>query len=169
MTAAETSAKRNAVTVAPYELRYLVLAAQREGNRALNRQLRECGLTTSQFEIILVLGQYEPITLKTLGELIVCETGSPSRIVDALVGRGLIERGTDEKDRRAVSLQLTDSGRGMIPMLQTLDKAMDRGAYEALSAEDLRGLVGALRTYLTGTESGNTLDRRFNGSRVRLT
>jgi len=161
MTTTDASPAREAVTLADAELRYLVLAAQREGNRALTRQLSPFGLTTSQFEIVLVLDQYGPITLKELGELIVCETGSPSRIIDTLVRRGLVERGTDERDRRAVSLLLSDAGRALVPELREIDRAIDEGARSVLDPDDVRGLVRALRTYLSGSESGEVLTRRF--------
>jgi len=154
--------------LAPSELRYLVLAAQREGNRALNRQLSSYGLTASQFEIILVLDEYGPITLKELGELIVCETSSPSRIIDTLVRRGLVQRAPDGQDRRAVSLLLTQEGQRLIPELRQIDQAIDDGAREALNTDDVRGLVAALRTYLTGSESGDVLDRRFLNRREQL-
>lgn len=166
MTTTDTATAGSSATLAPFELRYLVLAAQREGNRALNRQLAPFGLTASQFEIILVLDLYGPLTLKELGELIVCETGSPSRIIDTLVRRGLVQRGTDGQDRRAVSLLLSDEGRELVPDLRRIDQAIDDGARQTLLPEDMRGLVAALHTYLHGTESGSVLDRRFDSSRV---
>lgn len=155
-------------SLAQFELRYLVLAAQREGNRALNRSLTELGLTASQFEIILVLSRYGPITLKELGQLIVCETTSPSRIVDTLVRRGLVERSVDAHDRRAVALQLTEDGRALVPRLVAIDRAFDDGARAMFRASDVHGLVAALRTYLDGTQSGDVLDRRFAEARTRL-
>lgn len=157
-----------APALAQFELRYLVLAAQREGNRALNRQLAEIGLTASQFEIILVLSQYGPITLKELGELIVCETASPSRIVDTLVRRGLVERSIHATDRRAVALQLTEEGHDLVPQLSAIDRAMDEGARAMFTSSEMMGLVSALRTYLEGTESGAVLDRRFSDVRSDL-
>ncbi|MBF4461745.1 MULTISPECIES: MarR family winged helix-turn-helix transcriptional regulator [unclassified Rathayibacter] len=157
-----------APSLAPFELRYLVLAAQREGNRALNRQLAEIGLTASQFEIILVLAEYGPITLKELGELIVCETASPSRIVDTLVRRDLVERSIHANDRRAVALQLTTDGTTLVPRLRAIDRGMDDGARAMFTTSEMTGLVSALRTYLDGTESGAVLERRFSSARQDL-
>jgi DNA-binding MarR family transcriptional regulator len=152
-------------TLAPSELRYLVLAAQREGNRALIRELAPLGLTPSQFEIILVLDEYGPLTLKELGNLIVCETASPSRIIETLVKRDIVERGVVERDRRAISLQLTPSGKRLVPELRAIDQAIDNGARSHLVDADLEGLVRSLRVYLHGTESGHVLDRRFDARR----
>lgn len=151
--------------LAPLELRYLVLAAQREGNRALGRRLEPFGLTSSQFEIVLVLAEYGPITLKELGELIVCELGSPSRIVDTLVRRGFVERSTHASDRRAVALQLTVAGKALVPQLREIERSTDERARAELDHADLTGLANALRQYLDGSEYGQVLDRRFGAER----
>ena len=75
------------------ELRYLILAAQREGNRAFARRLRPLGLTPSQAEVLRLLDERQPLSLTGLGELLVCESGTnPSRLVDRLVTTGLVRR-----------------------------------------------------------------------------
>src|SRR5687767_13058071 len=82
------------------ELRYLILAIQREGNRILAADLKALGLTPSQAEVLRVLREFQPLTLTGLGELLVCETGtSPSRLVDRLVAQGLVQRQADTGDR----------------------------------------------------------------------
>lgn len=154
------------VVVAPTELRYLVLAAQREGNRQLIRQLNEVGLTPSQAEVLIVLADHGPMTLKALGGMIVCEAGSPSRIVDNLVGRDLVARHTAANDRRAVDLSLTDEGSRLVPPLRALDEAIHDTAISQFSTPQLQGLVSALRLFLSGTESEQVLERRFADSRV---
>ena len=61
------------------ELRYLVLAIQREGNRLLAAELKPLGITPSQAEVLRVLRDHGPLTLNALGGLLVCETSnSPS-------------------------------------------------------------------------------------------
>ncbi|MGH3837690.1 MAG: MarR family transcriptional regulator [Pseudonocardiaceae bacterium] len=81
------------------ELRYLILAIQREGNRVLAADLRPLGLTPSQAEVLRVLADFQPLTLTGLGELLVCEHGTnPSRLVDRLVSAGLVWRETQADD-----------------------------------------------------------------------
>ncbi|GAA0965127.1 MarR family winged helix-turn-helix transcriptional regulator [Frigoribacterium faeni] len=162
-----TSFGATPAALAPSELRYLVLAAQREGNRAVADRLAPLGLTPSQAEVVGVLDEFGPLSLKALGELIVCETGSPSRIVDALVRRGLVVRETSPNDRRAVLLTLTADGRALVPGVREVDAGMDLPQGHA-SAADLTGLVTVLRAYLDGTPSAEVLDRRFGETRRRL-
>jgi DNA-binding MarR family transcriptional regulator len=94
------------------QLRYLILAAQREGNRQLTVMLSEIGITPAQSEALRIIADHGPLALKELGDMLVCDTGtSPSRIVDRLVAAGLVHRTTSEHDRRQVSLTLTAQGR----------------------------------------------------------
>ena len=74
------------------ELRFLILGAQREGNRLLTELLSPLGVTPSQSEVISCLSAGGEMSLNRLGKLLVCETGSPSRLVDTLVGRKIVER-----------------------------------------------------------------------------
>ncbi len=84
------------------ELRYLVLAVQREGNRTLTEALRPLELTPSQAEVLRVLQEFQPLSLFALGDLLICETGSPSRLVNGMVEAGLIERVPSITNRRMV-------------------------------------------------------------------
>ncbi|WP_433757665.1 MarR family winged helix-turn-helix transcriptional regulator [Nocardia sp. CA-135398] len=124
------------------ELRYLILAIQREGNRKLSSELRPLGLTPSQAEVLRVLADHEPLTLTGLGDLLVCETGgSPSRLVDRLVAMDLIDKQAGSVDRRQITLGLTSAGR--------------RLAAEVAQVEER--LYGAIDTATTGRPVDETL------------
>jgi DNA-binding MarR family transcriptional regulator len=112
------------------QLRYLVLAAQRDGNRALAGLLKPLGVTPAQAEVLRVLdGASEPLTLSGIGERLVCEPGSPSRLVTSLVEAGLVARRAHPSDARASALGLTAEGR---------ERASQVAAAEARFYEDLR-------------------------------
>jgi DNA-binding MarR family transcriptional regulator len=143
------------------ELRYLVLAAQREGHRALGRFLRPLEVTPSQAEILLVLAAYEPLTLAEVGRLIVCETQSPSRIVDGLIRLGLVEREPGQTDRRVVLLRLTEAGRQRVPKILKVDQDMDEQFLGQLSEDEAKYIGDVLRKMLKGTSSLDAVDRRF--------
>jgi len=133
------------------ELRYLILAIQREGNRVLAAELKPLGVTPSQAEVLRVLRDHGPLTLSGLGELLVCETGSsPSRLVDRLVTQGLVQRRAGADDRRFVTLALTPEGRRLARRVVTAERRLhdvldrltaDRPVDAAL--EVLRGVAEA--------------------------
>src|SRR5499425_1477081 len=103
------------------ELRYLILAAQREGNRLFAEALRPLRLTPSQAEVLRVLQDREPLSLIALGDLLVCETGSPSRLVQGLVEDDLVERLPSATDKRMVTLTLSNLGREMAAKVGALE------------------------------------------------
>jgi DNA-binding MarR family transcriptional regulator len=71
------------------ELRYLILGAQREGARVLTALLRDVGLTAAQTEVLAVIRDAgRPLTVREIGERLVCESGSPSRLVASVVAAG---------------------------------------------------------------------------------
>lgn len=150
--------------VTPTELRYAILAVQREGNRQLSLALAPLGVTPSQAEVITVLGEHGPITLKGLGGLLVCETGSPSRLVDSLVKRGLVDRVDNPMDRRQVLIQLTADGRRLRPRVQAAEASIDETLQDAFD-EDLRDkLLTASWALLAETNTGAAFSRRFGRS-----
>lgn len=143
------------------ELRYLLLAAQREGARQMASQLKPLSLTSAQAEIMLVLSQRAPLTLAEVGRLIVCESHSPSRIVETLVKRGLVSREPGQVDRRVVYLRLTPHGEGLLPALRRIDSAVDAMACDRLSAREKLVMITALRKIVDGSASGVALAGRF--------
>ena len=90
------------------ELRYLFLAVQREGNRSLTDALAPLDLTPAQAEVLQVLEQYGSLTLIELGERLVCENGSPSRLVTQHGRKGAwCRKPPRTSDRRASQLTLS--------------------------------------------------------------
>lgn len=91
-------------------LRYTILALQRQGNRRLGDLLRKIDLTPSQTEVLEVLSKHGPMTTRAVGQYLLCESGSPSRILSALAEKGLSIRSQSEVDRRATLHTLTQKG-----------------------------------------------------------
>ncbi|RII89852.1 MarR family transcriptional regulator, partial [Clavibacter michiganensis] len=106
------------------ELRYLILGAQREGARAYAAALASTGLTPAQAEAVVVLAEAPGISLAGLGARLVCEAGSPSRLVDALVRQGLVHRDPDPRSRRSVVLRLTAEGARRVADVRAAEAAV---------------------------------------------
>ncbi|CAN5517897.1 winged helix DNA-binding protein [soil metagenome] len=143
-------------------LRYLVLAAQRDGNRVLAGALAPLGLTPAQAEAIRVVADYGPLSLTALGELLVCEAGTnPSRLVDRVVSAGLVERTVDVADRRRVTLQLTDAGRAIEAGVAQVEAGLAAAIAERLAAvPDLDAVLSALEELTGGMPAGEAYRRR---------
>jgi len=142
------------------ELRYLILAAQREGDRLLSGALEPIGLTTSQAEVLRVLYDHAPLSLIELGERLICETGSPSRLVNTLVEKNLVERKPSTSDRRMVTLLLTPSGRQTAEQVRAIEQGFYAQIATLLESIPLDVINTALWRFVAGRPAGNALTRR---------
>jgi DNA-binding MarR family transcriptional regulator len=148
------------------EVRYLILAAQREGNRFLAEALLPMGLTPSQAEVLRVLQDWQPLALIELGSLLVCEQGSPSRLVAGLVASGHIASEPSSEDKRKVVLTLTTRGREAARQVEAIESAL----YSALSAQVSTRQVEVMKRVLwkivTGLPAGDALARRMQPAQL---
>jgi len=150
------------------ELRFLILGAQREGNRVFGNLLAPLGLTPSQAEVLRVLAEGEPLSLNAVGGRLVCETGSPSRLVDALVRAGLVVRIENPADRRQVTLSLSQEGRRKSGEAAKVEAALHDWIRIRMPPGQLEATVEALRVLIADTAAGKALaERRAAGMTAR--
>lgn len=142
------------------ELRYLILAAQREGSRTFSEIMRPLGLTPSQSEVLRVLYQYEPLSLAELGQLLVCETGSPSRLVNRLVESDHIELRASKEDMRKVKLTLTDKGREAVASIIMAEEQVYEALEPLLLSAPVDQMMQLLWRLVEGKPAGNALALR---------
>jgi DNA-binding MarR family transcriptional regulator len=148
------------------ELRYLVLAAQRDGNRMLGALLRPLGLTPAQAEVLTVLARAaRPLTVRELGDLLVCEPGSPSRLVSSLADAGHVARRPHPEDGRASALELSSQGRKAAAQVREVDARFhDELRARLTSQRDTQAAARVLRRIASGGASAGALERRRAGS-----
>jgi MarR family transcriptional regulator, organic hydroperoxide resistance regulator len=150
------------------ELRYLVLGAQREGARTLTELLRPIGLTPAQAEVLAVVREAgRPLTVREIGERLVCEGGSPSRLVASVVDAGLLQRGERAGDRRAVELSLSRAGAEAAAAVADAERALHASLSAALSEREVATVVKALRKLVDGRQTGSAIAHRRDAIRER--
>jgi DNA-binding MarR family transcriptional regulator len=93
-------------------------------------------LTVTQWRVMAALGRFAPLTASDVGQRIVMDKVAVSRAVAGLMKRGLVERATDQKDRRRASLALSAKGRTMHARIVPLALEYEQSLYAALSAEE---------------------------------
>ncbi len=129
--------------------RLLVRALERDVHRLLGDALEPLGVTPAQAEVLAVLAtaaERQPVALQALGERLVCEVGSPSRLVEGLVRAGLVERKPVPGDGRKVGLSLTGAGRRCAAAVAEAEAAFEAGLSAQLggSLQDVNGLLWRL-------------------------
>lgn len=146
------------------EIRYLLLAVQREGNRTLSEALAPLGLTPSQAEVLRVLQDYQPISLGELGGLLVCESGSPSRLVNGLVTAGFVQRVVSPQDRRYVTLTLTPLGAERAEQIVAIETVLHRQIEQLIEDVPIDAVKVMLWRYIDNRPAGKALARRSGRS-----
>ncbi len=143
------------------QLRYLILAAQREGNRFLAEALQPLALTPSQAEALRVLHDWQPLALIELGSLLVCEQGSPSRLVAGLIAAGYVARTPSPDDKRKVVLTLTPRGREAAAQVAKVESALYTTLDALLPDQQITSVLPLLWTIVQGRPAGDALARRL--------
>lgn len=73
--------------------------------------VRQLGLTPSQFDAIVTLGNTEGMSMKTLAEKTLVTKGTLTGIVDRLEKKGLVRREVPPHNRRSFKIVLTEAGK----------------------------------------------------------
>jgi MarR family transcriptional regulator, organic hydroperoxide resistance regulator len=143
-------------------LRYLVLAAQREGNRMLAAALKPLGLTPAWAEAIGVLDEREPLTIRELGLLLVCEGEHPSRLVNRMVSAGLLTTEPSPDDDRARWIKLTPAARVLLPRLREVEDQLHTAIENTVNSTNLEACRTVLGNLVEGLPAGEALQRRVS-------
>src|SRR5690606_33063882 len=94
-------------------------------------------ITLLQFNVLRVLrGQYpNPVTNNLLKERLLTKTPDISRLVDRIVSKGLVSRGKNNSDKRAVDLLITDKGLDLLEEIEA-DMMLEDILPENISSDD---------------------------------
>ena len=145
------------------EFRYLVLAAQREGARALAAGLKQHDLTPSQAEAIAVLRDARhSLTVREIGDRLVCEGGSPSRLISTLGRKGLVDLAADASDGRATLVSLTPAGDVAAQAVGQIEQSLYAVLGSIVDDEQLAPALDVLRGFVADLPTGMALQRRID-------
>jgi DNA-binding MarR family transcriptional regulator len=128
--------------------------AARELSRMLDRELATHGVTAQQAALLINLagGESSP---KRLAAVLGIDTAGTTRLADRLEGKGLLRRHRGTGDRRAVALELTESGRRLTPVLAPTFAAVAARFFLGSSDAEIRGAGDLLERALTPRAEGS--------------
>lgn len=82
-------------------------------SRTASRHIESLGLTLSQFDVIVELGDTEGMTCAELSYSTLITKGTLTGVLDRLERKGMITREGVEGDRRAIRVKLTTAGQAL--------------------------------------------------------
>lgn len=151
MTAAETTCLRELTRA---EGQRGLPAAVREMTQACHAfeqfssgHIRQLGLTSSQFSVLLALSAGPAQSCKALCETTSISKGTLTGVIDRLVDKSLVCRGSSDEDRRSSSVCLTDEGRATFERVATRHFAYLQQAFAAFRAEELQTIEASFRRF----------------------
>ncbi len=107
-------------------------------------QIREFGLTPSQFDIIATLGNTPGMMPKELGEKTLITKGTLTGVVDRLAAKGLVRRLPRAQDGRSQIVQLTSAGEALFEAVFPTHLAYVGAAFAGFDSEDYARIEAAL-------------------------
>ena len=104
-------------------------------------------ITIPQFRTLVILSNHGPMNLGTLAGRLGVQRSAAGRMVDRLVGVGLIDRQTNPTSRRELLAALTTRGRQIVRRVTAHRRDEIARIVEAMPAQERRGLVRALAAF----------------------
>jgi MarR family transcriptional regulator for hemolysin len=111
-----------------------------------DKQARRYGLTRAQWAVLAKLERTEGLKQTEIADLMEIQPITLTRLIDKLCDAGLIERRSDETDRRVNRLYLTEAAKPLMGKLAILRGEITQTALASLSNADTHRLVDELET-----------------------
>jgi DNA-binding MarR family transcriptional regulator len=118
----------------------------------------EENLTLPQYRMLVVLDTQGPSSLARLAEALEVNSSTAMRMVDRLVGAGMVEKVPSPDSRREVGLSTTPAGRAVVEKVTEHRLAAITRTVKAIPADQRAHLVSALRAFTdAGGETAGAL------------
>ncbi|MDD2619130.1 MAG: MarR family transcriptional regulator [Syntrophomonadaceae bacterium] len=131
-------------------INFILTKAQLSVHHLFKAELLPLGVTPGQYGVLKCLWDENGQTVKQIAERLYLDSSTVTGILDRMENRGMIEKKSDPKDRRALQVLLTKKGRDLEgPVTQAIINAnqkavreMDKNQSEALKQLLLRLNIG---------------------------
>lgn len=123
-------------------------------HRRLEQRLDAFQLTLPQYMALThIQRQAHGCSMSALADASHQLSATMTGIIDRLAERGLVVRERDERDRRALRVQLTDAGRALMERVSAAKRAWTREYLSQLTSEDRDSIIALSRHFLSVVES----------------
>jgi DNA-binding MarR family transcriptional regulator len=117
------------------ELIFGLIALYNQMRFNMDRFARHIGTTGAQFHVLMAVAQTPGLTVGQLAELMDVASPLVTMEIGGLVRKGLIERRSNENNRRSSFLALTPKGRGLVRQVTPLLRQTNNLHFRSLTAE----------------------------------
>lgn len=128
-----------------HNLRELIRVLERKLGVLGDNQVPCCNITMAQCHALVEIGRAEKISLNKLASLLHLENSTMSRTVNNLVKNNLVKRETDEKDRRYITISLTESGKIAFENIENNMNEFFNTIYSSIPADKRQQVLESLQ------------------------
>ena len=139
----------------------LAAAVRRRLKHVVGARLQPYGLTIQQFWVILVLHEKGPASLHPLAQQVWMDDPTASRVVKAMVERGLLNTQPDPRHGRRILISLAPAALPLAQELQTLATGIKRDLVAGLDADQQAALRAGLGTMIANLDAMAEAHRTF--------
>jgi DNA-binding MarR family transcriptional regulator len=133
------------------------------------RVINDLDLSLTHLATLYVLRSQEALTVNRVADTVGISLSQASRVIDHLVGHGLVSRAEDERDRRAKRVSICSAGR---ELLRTFEHNVTQAQFSViieLSADEQAVIIGAIDLMASGAAGKDPAgQRRPHTSKTRL-
>lgn len=115
-------------------------------SRKLAALLKRAGLTPAQYNVLRILRGAGTCghACRQIGDRMIARDPDVTRLIDRLEERRLVARARDERDRRVITVRVTEKGIGVLRRLDAQVDAFDRQVFSHMDERQLKKLCELL-------------------------
>ncbi len=114
-------------------------------SHAFARKVIECGVTVAEWVVLREMYSRDGMSPSKVAEACGMTRGAASKLIDRLVGKGLIVRKERSDDRRYQDIALSAAAVCLVPTLATLADENDREFFSSLTKAERQTLLEILK------------------------
>ncbi|EGF91043.1 marR family protein [Asticcacaulis biprosthecium C19] len=108
-------------------------------------RMKEIGLRPVDLSVLMLIEAEPGLRQHVIGDRLKIQRPNVVALIDALEGRGLVERKVDKKDRRANQLALTKSGAALLAQAKAIQRQHLERMHRFLEGVDIDNFMKGLR------------------------
>ena len=137
--------KETRVTPLEAHIGYWLRFVSNHVSHAFSRKVEACGVTVAEWVLMRGLFECDGAAPSELAERLGMTRGAISKLIDRLVGKGLVDRTVESGDRRFHSVALTKAGKKLVPELAALADRNDEEFFNGLGARERETLMRLMK------------------------
>jgi DNA-binding MarR family transcriptional regulator/L-amino acid N-acyltransferase YncA len=132
----------------------------------LNDAYFEIDVTLAERHLLIELSGGLFPTMGEMGERLLLEKSTVSRLISKAVKKGYVQCTTDEKDKRRRSLQITEKGTNILNAFEPIAFTQTKEALLTLTSEEIKTVYQGVRLYAKGLRNSRLQKNKIDSEQV---